>query len=199
MLNRTQPSAAPRNPTSLAAAVFSTSLPPQLYNSEAARLASGPHSSDILQQMQSLARSFEAEKLNKERDVLEAKATLTSIHTEVNDAGRTLRNLDEQMKPLEAKQGELDGLVEKLKAKIETDLARGARQWKASDEGREQRWKNGDDPAQAGEDYADLPALTEVPADAEAEEERLRGEIEKMRQRRGELVNRLVKAQTEVS
>ncbi|BEJ16259.1 hypothetical protein CspHIS471_0508640 [Cutaneotrichosporon sp. HIS471] len=198
MLGRTQPSAAPRNPTSLGAAVFST-LPPQLYNSEAARLAAGQHSSDVLQQMQSLARSFEAEKASKERDVLEAKAMLTSIHTEVTDAGRTLHNLGEQMKPLEAKQGELDGLVEKLKAKIETDLARGARQWKSSDEGRERRWRNGDDPAQAGEDYADLSTLTAVPEVAEAvtEEQRLRSEIEKMRQRRSELVTRLVKAQTE--
>ncbi|TXT14339.1 uncharacterized protein COLE_00532 [Cutaneotrichosporon oleaginosum] len=197
MLNRTQPSAAPRNPTSLGAAVFSQGLPPQLYNSEAARLASGPHSSDILQQMQALARSFEAEKLNKERDVLEAKAMLTSIHTEVNDAGRTLHNLGEQMKPLEAKQGELDGLVERLQSKLQKDLARGARKWKAADEGRENRWKNGDDPSQAGEDYSDLPELTAIPDNAEAEEERLRGEIEKMRARRGELVTRLVKAQTQ--
>lgn len=199
MMSRTLPvSGAPRNPNSLGAAVFS-SLPPQLYNSEAARLASGPYCQDMNQHFQSLARSFDAEMLAKERDVLEAKAMLTSIHTEVSDTGRTLHNLGEQTKPLEAKQAELDGLVEQLKAKLEGDLARGARKWMASDEGRERRWKNGDDPAQAGEDYSDLAELTAVPSDADAEEERLRGEIEKARKRRGELVNRLVKAQTEVS
>lgn len=202
MMSRTLPlSSAPRNPNSLGAAVFS-SLPPQLYNSEAARLASGPYLGDISQHFQSLARSFDAEMLAKERDVLEAKAMLTSIHTEVSDTGRTLHNLSEQTKPLEAKQAELDGLVEQLKAKLEGDLARGAQKWKSSDEGRERRWKNGDDPSQAGEDYTDLPALTAVPssdAEAAAEEERLRAEIDKMRQRRGDLVNRLVKAQTEVS
>lgn len=200
MVARTLPasSSVTRNPNSLGAGVFSN-YHPVLYTSDAARLAGGQYLSDITAHMQSLARSFDAELSTKERDMLQAKAMLSSIHAEINETARILNDLNEQAKPLEAKQAELDSLTEKLRTRLTEALHKGYKQWLKSELARESRWKSGDDPAQAGEDYGDLEARIAVPADAAAEEQRLRAEIEEKRKKRAELVNRLVKAQTEVS
>lgn len=199
MMSRTLPaSSAPRNPNSIGAAVFSN-FHPQLYTSEAARLAGGQYLQDITQHMQSLATSFDAELSAKERDILEAKAMLTSIHAEVTEAGRTLNLINEQVKPLESKQSELDGLTDQLRDKLNDELSKGCKTWLASDVGREQRWRNGDDPSQAGEVYTDLEALTAIPPDPESEVTRLRAELEAKRAKRKEFVSRYVKAQAEVS
>lgn len=200
MMSRTLPNTATvaRNPNSLGAGVFAN-YHPVLFSSEAARLAGGQHLQDITQHMQSLAQSFDAELSAKERDILQAKAMLTNIHAEVNETGRTLHTLSEQTKPLESKQAELDALIAQLRTKLGEALSLGAERWIQSDQARERRWRDGEDPAQAGEDYSDLEGLTAVPADAAAEEDRLRWEIEEKRRKRIELVNRMVKAQTEVS
>lgn len=196
MLGRTLPLAS-SNANSLGASVFSGYSHPQLYTSEAARLAGGQYLSDITTHLQSLARSYDAELSAKERDILQAKAMLTTIHAEVTEAGRLLHNLEEKAKPLETRQAELSPLVSQLRTRLQEALARGASDWLKAEAGREARWRDGNDPSQAGEDYSDLEALTAVPEDAKGEEERLRAEIEAKRKRRAELVERLVKAQTE--
>jgi hypothetical protein len=200
MMSRTLPTASTiaRNPNSLGASVFSN-YHPVLYTSEAARLAGGQYLSDITSHMQSLARSFDAELSAKERDTLQAKAMLTTIHAEITETGRTLNGLEEQAKPLDGKQAELDSLAGQLRTRLIEALAKGYDQWLKAETAREARWRDGDDPAQAGETYSDLAALTNVPADAAPEEERLRSEIEEKRKKRSELVTRLVKAHSEVS
>lgn len=194
MLSRTLPLAA-SSANSLGASVFSGYHHPQLYTSEAARLAGGQYLSDITTHLQSLARSYDAELSAKERDILQAKAMLTTIHAEVTEAGRLLHNMEEKAKPLEARQAELSPLVSQLRQRLQEALARGAADWLKAEAGREARWRDGNDPSQAGEEYSDLDALT-APA-GEGEEARLRAEIDAKRKRRAELVERLVKAQTE--
>ncbi|KAL1411188.1 Transcription factor mbp1 [Vanrija albida] len=198
MMSRTLPATGTvRNPNSLGAGAFSN-YHPQLYTSDAAKLAGGQYLSDISSHLQALARSFDAELLAKERDVLQAKAMLTSIHSEISEAGRTLHNLNEQVKPLEAREPELEALTEKLQTRLTAGLARDCERWLQSDTEREKRWRAGDDPAQAGEDYSDLEALTAVAGDGTAaEEEKLRQEIAEKRKKRAALATRLVKAQTE--
>jgi hypothetical protein len=199
MMSRPLPAASaagPRNPNSLGAAVFSN-YHPVLHTSEAARLAGGQYLSDITSHMQSLARSFDAELSAKDRDTLQAKAMLTAIHSEITDTGRTLNTLEEQAKPLESKQAELDSLTAQLRARLVEALAKGCEQWLKGDTAREKRWR--DKETADGESFADLDKLTAVPEKAKDEEERLRKEIADKRKKRVELVDRLVKAQTEVS
>lgn len=196
MLGRTLPLSSGAGGT-LGASVFAGYHHPQLYTSEAARLAGGQYLSDITTHLQSLARSYDAELSAKERDILQAKAMLTTIHAEVTEAGRLLHNIDEKAKPLEAKQSELSPLVSQSRTRLQEALSRSAAEWLKAEAGREARWREGNDPSQAGEDYSDLEALTAIPENAKEEEEKLRREIEEKRKRRAELVERLVKAQTE--
>lgn len=168
-----------------------------LYNSGAARLAGGTSLTNIASDMSSLARSFDSELSAKDREIAQAKALLTSIHTEITESSRTISNLATKVQPLDDKRRELDQLQSALSTKITDGLNRGHEVWNKGEQGREARWRAGQDAGMNGEDYSDLPGTT-APA-REGEEESLRWEIEDIRRRRGELVTRLAKAQTEVS
>lgn len=167
-----------------------------LYSSEAARLAGGMGLSNITADMQALARSYDNELLGKEREIAQAKALLTSIHAEITESSRSISTLSTQVQPLNDKRRELEQLQSTLKTKIEEAMKQGFTSWKDGEEGRESRWRAGQEPTMNGEDYSDLAART-APAN-EGEEESLRWEIEDLRRRRAEGVSRLAKAQTEV-
>ncbi|WVR04994.1 hypothetical protein IAU60_002006 [Kwoniella sp. DSM 27419] len=171
---------------------------PQLYTSEAARLAGGTCLQDITANMQSLARSFDAEMSGKERDILQAKAMLTNIHAEVTEATRTIASLTGQAAPIDEKRSELKGLQGDLKDKITASLKRGYETWLEGQLAREEGWKKGQ---LEGEDVGDVEGVHGVPQGGQevvqAEEERLRWEVEEKRRRRGDLIARYVKAQTE--
>lgn len=167
-----------------------------LYNSDAARLAGGTGLSNIAADMSSLARSFDSELSGKEREIAQAKALLTSIHTEITESSRSISTLSTQVQPLDEKRRELEQLQSTLQTKISEALKKGHETWAQGEQGREVRWLSGQDGGMNGEDYSDLPQTT-APA-RDGEEESLRWEIEDMRRRRGELVSRLAKAQTEV-
>ncbi|WVF72393.1 hypothetical protein IAT40_007208 [Kwoniella sp. CBS 6097] len=173
---------------------------PQLYSSEAARLAGGQSLQDITTHMQSLARSFDSELQGKERDILQAKAMLTSIHTEVTAATKAIASLNEKAGPIEEQKRESEHLQANLRSKVSQALKKGFEAWLAGEQGREARWRSGEAGAN-GEDVRDLEETNSIPAGGQevvqAEEERLRWEIEEKRRRRYELVDRFVKAQTE--
>ncbi|OCF40167.1 transcription factor [Kwoniella heveanensis CBS 569] len=174
---------------------------PQLYSSEAARLAGGQSLQDISAHMQSLARSFDSELQGKERDILQAKAMLTSIHTEVTAATKAIASLNEKAGPIEEQKRELEALQANLRSKVSQALKRGFEAWLAGEQGREARWRSGETSAN-GDDVRDLEETNSLPAGGQevvqAEEERLRWEIEEKRRKRNELVDQFVKAQTEV-
>lgn len=165
---------------------------PQLYNSDAARLTGGSCLSDITAHMQSLARSFDAELQGKERDILQAKALLTNIHSEVTEASRLIQNLSEQSAPVEDSRRELEGLQVTLRSRLDEVMRSGYEGWLQGQTGREERWRSGE----KGEDFSDLEALTQN--GGPEEEETLRWEAEEKRRVRNEAVRRFVKAQTEV-
>jgi transcription factor MBP1 len=168
-----------------------------LYNSEAARIAGGSGLSDISSNMQTLARSMDSEIQTKDREIAQAKAMLTSIHTEITESSRSLSTLSTQIAPLDDARRELEQLQAQLRTKISQDLRRGYEQWQQGEKGREGRWRAGQDGGMSGEDYSDLNEAT-APA-AEGEEEGLQWEIEDLKRGRGDLVSRLVKAEAEVS
>jgi hypothetical protein len=167
-----------------------------LYNSEAARIAGGTGMSDIAANMQALARSMDAEFLAKDRETTQAKAMLTSMHAEITETSRALGTISGQIAPLEDSRRELEQLRTQLKNKTVEKLRAGYEQWIQGEQGREGRWRAGQDPSVNGEDYSDLHATT-APA-REGEEEALRWEIEDQERRRGDLMARLVKAEAEV-
>lgn len=165
---------------------------PQLYNSDAAGMTGGSCLSDITAHMQSLARSFDAELQGKERDILQAKALLTNIHSEVTEASRLIQSLGEQVVPVEDSRRELEGLQVTLRTRLDEVMRSGYESWSLGQMGREKRWRNGE----KGEDVSDLDGLI---GSGEADEEAtLRWEVEEKRRVRGEAVRRFVKAQTEV-
>jgi transcription factor MBP1 len=167
-----------------------------LYNSEAARIAGGSGTSDISSNMQALARSMDAEYLAKERETTQAKALLTSIQTEITESSKALGKISQQIAPLEDSRREYEQLRTQLKNTLLEKLRSGYEQWLQGEQGRESRWRSGQDAAANGEDYSDL-ASTTAPA-KEGEEEALRWEIEDQQRRRGELVAKLVKSEAEV-
>lgn len=168
-----------------------------LYNSEAARIAGGSGMSDIASNMQSLARSMDAEFLAKDRETTQAKAMLTSIHAEITESSRALGKMSEQIAPLEESRREVEQLRTQLKNTLLERLRGGYEEWNQGEQGREARWRAGQDPMANGEDYSDLQSTT-APA-REGEEEALRWEIEDQQRRRGDLVAKLVKSEAEVS
>jgi len=168
-----------------------------LYNSEAARIAGGSGMSDIASNMQSLARSMDAEFLAKDRETTQAKAMLTSIHAEITESSRALGKMSEQIAPLEESRREVEQLRTQLKNTLLERLRGGYEEWNQGEQGRESRWRAGQDPMANGEDYSDLQSTT-APA-REGEEEALRWEIEDQQRRRGDLVAKLVKSEAEVS
>lgn len=171
---------------------------PQLYSSEAAKLAGGSCLQDLSTHIQSLARSFDAELKSKDRDVLQAKALLTNIHTEITEASRLIQTLQDQTAPVEASKIELETLQSTLETQVKEALRAGFEKWDAGQTMREASWRAGvqGDWSDLEEEYQDAAS---GPEGAQAEEERLRWEIDDMRRRRGGLVSGLVKAQAEVS
>ncbi|WVW83398.1 hypothetical protein I302_105417 [Kwoniella bestiolae CBS 10118] len=173
------------------------SFAPQLYSSEAARLTGGSALQDITSNIQSLAKSFDNELKSKERDILQAKAMLTSIHTEVTETNKLIAGLNEKTLSIEDKKNELNSLKKNLNVKIKKELKKGWESWLKDELSRESQWKSGNN----GGDNADLEALHNLPSGGQevvqAEEERLRWEIEEKRKRKNELVEKFVKAQTE--
>jgi transcription factor MBP1 len=167
-----------------------------LYNSEAARIAGGSGMSDIASNMQSLARSMDAEFLAKDRETTQAKAMLTSIHAEITESSRALGKISEQIAPLEESRREHEQLRAQLKNTLLEKLRSGYEEWLQGEQGREARWRSGQDGPSNGEDYSDLQNTT-APA-REGEEEALRWEIEDQQRRRGDLVAKLVKSEAEV-
>ena len=165
----------------------------QLYNSEAGRMTGGSCLGDITAHMQSLARSFDAELQGKERDILQAKALLTSIHSEVTEANRLIQSLGEQTAPVEDSRRDLDGLQVALRSRLDEVMRNGYEAWLQGQLGREHRWQHGE----KGEDVSDLEGLVEVGIADEAE--RVRWQVEEKRRARGEAVRLFVEAQTEVS
>jgi chromosome segregation ATPase len=139
---------------------------------------------------------MDAEIQTKDREIAQAKAMLTSIHTEITESSRTLATLSTQIAPLDDARRELEQLQAQLRAKISEDLKKGYEQWTQGEKGREGRWRAGQDPGMNNEDYSDLNEKTQ-PA-AEGEEEALQWEIEDLRRGREALVGRLVKAEAEV-
>jgi transcription factor MBP1 len=176
-------------------------LAPQLYSSEAARLAGGQCLADITTHMQSLARSFDTELQGKERDILQAKALLTNIHNEVTEASRIVQDLTNQAAPMEGKKRELEALQQAQRDRIGESMKRGLDKWFAEEVAREARWREGR--SKPDEETGDLQETTRLPDGGvevvQAEEDRLRWEVEEKRRRRQELVNQFVQAQAEVS
>ena len=171
---------------------------PQLYNSDAARMTGGSGLSDITAHIQSLASSFDTELQGKERDILQAKALLTSIHAEVTEASKLIQSLTEQAGPVEETRREMDSLQSALRTKLGEAIKEGYEMWALGQLGREENWRKGEN----GEDYSDLEGLTRMPEGGpeaiQAEEDRLRWEVDEKRRRKGELIQLLVKAQAEV-
>ena len=173
-----------------------TEKAPQLYNSEAAKLAGGPCLQDFTAHMQSLARSFDAELQSKDRDILQAKALLTNIHAEITEASKVIKTVQEQQSPSDGLQQELKGVQASLEQKLRESMRAGFEKWDAGQAAREAQWRAG-----VPGDYSDLEEEHRQTQglDAQGEEDRLRWEIEEKRRRRNELISALVKAQSEVS
>ncbi|KAL7422153.1 Transcription factor mbp1 [Cryptotrichosporon argae] len=164
--------------TALGASVFG-SYHPQLYTSEAARLAGGQYLADISAHLQALARSFDAELGAKERDIAQARAMQTAIEAEAAQAGQALAALDARGGALDAKEKEVDALAGSLRAAIGLGLSAGWDKWVRGQEERERR----------GQDAGDDPG--------DGDEARVRWEIGELRTRRAELVEKLVSVQAE--
>ncbi|RXK39938.1 transcription factor [Tremella mesenterica] len=145
---------------------------PQLYLSEAARMAGGQMLSDLTTHMQTLARSFDSEAQMKDRDILQAKATLTSTHAEISDTTKIIDSLKIQIAPLEQKRTEYEQLQSALRRRVNESLKRTWETWEQSGRGEGMGYQ--------GEN-----------------EETLRWHLEEKRKRRVDLVRRYVKAQAE--
>ncbi|ORY25753.1 hypothetical protein BCR39DRAFT_543229 [Naematelia encephala] len=170
---------------------------PQLYTSEAARLAGGSSLNDIASHMQDLAKSFDAELQGKERDILQAKALLNKMHTEVTEASRSIAVLHEQAAPLGEAKHAFEGLQSNLKTRVDEVLRAGFEEWIQGEEGREERWRSGQDAGMNGEDYSDLPVVTDLSSGTAEEWERLRWELDEKRRNRESVVGRYIRAQAE--
>ena len=168
-----------------------------VYQSEAGKLAGGQSLNDITAHMQSLARSFDAELQGKERNVLQAKALLNSIQAEITETSRAIQALESQVGPVDSTRRELENLQQTLKAKFAEVLQEGFAVWAAGQDARKQAVENGGTNEDAQESEAPVPAAGTQ--EAFAEEEKLRQAIGEKRKRREDLVNELVKVQTEVS
>lgn len=111
-----------------------------------------------------------------------------------------LQGLGDKSGAVQEKKRELEGLQAQLRGSVGESMRRGWETWVKEDEARENRWRAG---VVNGEECGDIPALTSIPQGgdeiAQAEEERLRWEVEEKRKARAELVKQYVTAQAEVS
>ena len=167
----------------------------QLYSSEAARMAGGTCLEDLATHMRTLARSFDAELQSKERDIIQAKALLTTIHTEITEATRMIQSLREQAKPAEELKRDLDSLQSSLSSRLGESMRAGWEVWQAGQLGREDRYRNGGRPE---EEYGDLDEVLSE-SQGKADEESWRKDVEDKRRKREGLMDRYVKSLAEVS
>jgi hypothetical protein len=102
---------------------------------------------------------------------------------------------------MEGKKRELEALQQAQRDRIGESMKRGLDKWFAEEVAREARWREGR--SKPDEETGDLQETTRLPDGGvevvQAEEDRLRWEVEEKRRRRQELVNQFVQAQAEVS
>ncbi|KAI1792956.1 apses-domain-containing protein [Ganoderma leucocontextum] len=159
---------------------------------------------DVTMMLDSLAAAFDQELKEKDRDLTQANALLTSMQSEILESQRTASHLKAQAQGLPAAQQTVKQLEDELHGKMGKRFRLGWEKWVKDDEERERAIRDaagGHLASAAGEPVADLLALhADIPTDPEAlrrECERLREELAGHRTRRKDMFDHLVKFQAE--
>lgn len=152
---------------------------------------------DITMMLDSLAAAFDQELKEKDRDLTQANALLTSMQSEILESQRTAAHLKAQAQDLPAAQATVKQLEDELRGKMGKRFRLGWEQWVKDEEERE-RAAGG--PGQLASATVGESLVANIPTDPEEvrrECERLREELTGHRTRRKDMFNHLVKFQAE--
>ncbi|KZS94146.1 apses-domain-containing protein [Sistotremastrum niveocremeum HHB9708] len=170
--------------------LFSDQAP--LHHSMIAQRASTKVVRDMASLLETLASSFDAEILDKERDSNQAHALLSNIEAEIVESKRTVHVLQTQAGELTEATQRLDKLKESFAAKMGKRYRLGWEKWSKDEEEREAvalREGSGN-PERTGHDLSDLIALqSDIPQDPVGMAnacDAVRSEINRFRKRRKE-------------
>ncbi|PIL36730.1 transcription factor [Ganoderma sinense ZZ0214-1] len=171
---------------------------PSLHYSTTGQKAATRCVTDITMMLDSLAAAFDQELKEKDRDLTQANALLTSMQSEILESQRTAAHLKAQAQGLPAAQATVKQLEDELRGKMGKRFRLGWEMWVKDEEEHERATREASGgvgqraSAPAGE--ADIPT---DPEELRRECERLREELAGHRTRRREMFDHLVKFQAE--
>ena len=167
---------------------------PSLHYSTTGQKAATRCVTDITMMLDSLAAAFDQELKEKDRDLTQANALLTSMQSEILESQRTAAHLKVQAQGLPAAQATVKQLEDELRGKMGKRFRLGWEMWVKEEEEHERAARDASHaPVEAG-------VLDDIPTDPEElrrECERLREELAGHRTRRRETFDHLVKFQAE--
>jgi len=173
------------------------SLPSQLYHSQSAQQAAGKYTSDMTTMLDDLARSYDTELQQKEKDISQAEALLVSLRADIEDAKTMLAELQSKSAGLQPEREKVVGLQTSLEKNMGRRYRAGWEAWLAQQEAREAAWEQAGRPET--EEWQDVVAIVKVDVHSNGEEARLADEVEQGKRKRIELFKRYVNSQTDVS
>lgn len=173
------------------------SLPPQLYHSQSAQQAAGKYTTDMTTMLDDLARSYDTELQQKEKDISQAEALLVSLRSDIEEAKKTLAELQSRSAGLQPEREKVAGLQSSLEENMGRRYRAGWEAWLAHEEARENAWEQAGRPETA--EWQDVIAIAKVEGSTDAEEAQLVDEVEQGKRKRVELFKRYVRQQTDVS
>lgn len=158
-----------------------------------------PEVADLLE---TLATSFDAELADRDRELVQADATIAALQGEIAEAQRTTQQLEERAGQVEALEAEEAERKKDLEAKMGKRFRLGWEKWVRDEDQREQEYEQGGGPDGAAErPQPDLDAYRELvanpPEDANERAEALKARIAESQAERKQLFERLVTQQAQ--
>lgn len=176
------------------------SLAPQLYHSQSAQQASGKYTVDMTTMLDDLARSYDTELQQKEKDITQAEALLVSLRSDIDKAKVVLSELQAKSADLQTQGERVAGLQNLLEDDMGRRYRAGWQTWLSHQQERERAWEAAGRPET--DEWRDVLSIVKVddsnPMAVNAEEAQLSQHVEQGRRRRMEMFKAFVRQQGDI-
>jgi transcription factor MBP1 len=173
------------------------SLAPQLYHSQSAQQAAGKYTTDMTGMLDDLARSYDTELQQKEKDISQAQALLVSLRGDIEEAKKNLADLQAKSAGLQGEKEKVAGLQNSLEENMGRRYRAGWQAWLSSQKQRERDWEQAGRPE--GDEWNDVTAVIKTEGTGEGEEMGLSEVVEQGKHKRVGLFKQYVMQQADVS
>ncbi|GAA5986626.1 hypothetical protein JCM10908_003828 [Rhodotorula pacifica] len=181
-------------------AAYVGAAPARLHTSETGQKVASKVIPEVASLLETLATSFDAELADKERELVQADATITALQNEIAEAQRAAQQLEQRAKQVDALSADQAEREKELEAKMGKRFRLGWEKWVRDEDQREQQYEQEGGPSGFSEGpQPDLDAYRDLianpPADANERAEALKERIAESQTERKRLFGRLIQQQ----